>query len=204
MADRTPSARWRRRRVLTAVGAGTLVGVAGCVGSDGEDGEGDVVDPDDGGEPSPFLVDHSGDGPKTFAGEHMCGVCSMTVTDYPDRNAQLAHENGDGMMFCSPGCLFAYAVAPGHFDGPDSDIAGVWVTDFETGELIDGFEAFYALEHDEMRVDDPMGIDPRVYEDEAAALEYVDQYDDLEADDVITFAEIDEDVARLYRSARLP
>ncbi|ELY68222.1 lipoprotein [Natronobacterium gregoryi SP2] len=133
----------------------------------------------------------------------MCGVCSMGVVDYPDRNAQLAHENGDGMMLCSPGCLFAYSVAPKHFDGPDSEVVGVWVTDFDTGELIDGFDAYYALEHDERRADDPMGVDPRVYEDEELALEYVDRYDDLGEDDVITFSAVDEDVARIYRSTRL-
>ncbi|EMA35470.1 nitrous oxide reductase accessory protein NosL [Halobiforma nitratireducens] len=212
MTDPSPSSWWRRRRVLAAIGAGSLVGVAGCVGggeSDGDgdgDGEDDVASPDDdadGGEPSPFLVDHPGDEPQPFESDHMCGVCTMGVTSYDERNAQLAHETGDGMMFCSPGCLFAYYVAPDHFDGPDSDVVGVWVTDFDTGDLIDGFEAYYALEHDDRRADDPMGVDPRVYEDEDLAVAYVEEYDDLGEDDVITFSEVDEDVARIYRSSRL-
>lgn len=73
---------------------------------------------------------------------------------------------------------------------------------FGRGDLIDGFEAYYALEHDEIRGDDPMGVDPRVYEDEALAVEYVEEYDDLDEDDVITFSEVDEDIARIYRSSR--
>ncbi|SDR15617.1 nitrous oxide reductase accessory protein NosL [Natronobacterium texcoconense] len=202
MTDSGPHS-WRRRRLLAAVGAGTVTGLAGCSGDDGEN-DGDVSDSDDGDEESPFLVDHPGDEPKDFENQHMCGVCTMGVVDYDDRNAQLAHENGDGMMFCSSGCLFAYYVAPEHFDGPDSEIAGVWVTDFDTGELIDGFDAHYALEHDERRADDPMGVDPRVYEDEEMAFEYVDEYDDLDEDDVITFSEVDEEVARIYRSTRIP
>ncbi len=128
----------------------------------------------------------------------------MGVVDYSERNAQVAHESGDGMTFCSSGCLVAYLVAPDHFDGPDSEIAGVWTTDFDTGDLIDAEEAYFALEHDERRADDPMGVDPRVYAEEELALEYVDQYDDLNEDDVITYDEIDEDVADIYRGSRLP
>lgn len=184
------------------VGASGVAGLAGCSGGDGSD-DPNVADPDEDTE-SPFLVDHPGDEPKEFDSQHLCSVCTMGVVDYPERNAQLAHENGDGMMFCSPGCLFAYYVAPEHFDGPDSDVVGVWTTDFDTGDLVDGLEAYYALEHDELRADDPMGVDPRVYADEETALEYVGQYDDLDEDDVITFSEVDEDVARIYRSTRLP
>ncbi|APW97667.1 hypothetical protein CHINAEXTREME_07725 [Halobiforma lacisalsi AJ5] len=205
MTDRSPLRPWSRRRLLAAAGVGSVTGLAGCTGGGDAD---DVVDPDDddGDEDarSPHLVDHPVDEPLSFESDHLCGVCTMGVVNYPERNAQLAHENGEGIPFCSPGCLFAYYVAPDHFDGPDSPVANVWVTDFDTGELIDGFEAYYALERDELRADDPMKIDPRVYADEETALEYVRQYDDLSEDDVIGLEEVDEDVARIYRSTRLP
>lgn len=192
MAGPAPD-RVARRRLLAAVGAGSVVGLAGCIG--GDDGDDSTSD----GDPSPHLVDHPGDEPKEFEGHHSCGVCTMGVTDYSDRNAQLAHENGQGMLFCSPGCLFAYTVDPHHFDGLDSEIVGVWVTDFDTREVVDGFDAFFVLDDDEERVSAPMGIDPPVYADEETALEYVDEYDDLSDEDVITYDEVDREVARIYR-----
>jgi len=190
---------WSRRRLLAAAGAGVSCGLAGCSGDDSDDAP--VADPDAGFD---FTVDHPVDEPIEFSDDHMCSVCSMTVTDYPDRNGQLAHEDGVGMLFCSPGCLFAYSVAPTHFGGSDAEITGAWVTDFDTQQLIDGFEAVYALEHDEQRADDPMGVDPRVYARRASAIEYVEQYDDLDEDDVVEFTDVDEGVARIYRDSRLP
>ena len=188
-----------RRRLLAAIGAGVSCSLAGCSGDDGDDPP--VTDPDSGFD---FTVDHPVDEPKQFSDDQMCGVCSMTVTDYPDRNGQIAHEDGVGMMCCSSGCLFAYYVAPTHFGGSDADITGAWVTDFDNRQLINGFEAVYALEHDEQRADDPMGVDPRAYARRSTAIEYVEQYDDLDEEDVVELTDVDEAIARMYRERRLP
>ena len=190
---------WHRRRVLATIGITSTL--AGCSDTD-DDVNSDVPDPDT--SESEFLVDHPVDEPKAFSSSHLCGVCSMAVTDYSDRNAQLAHENGDGMMFCSPGCLFAYYGVPDQFGAPESDIVGAWVTDFETESLVDGFDAVYVLEHDEHRTDDPMGLDPRVYANMDDARKYIEQYDDLDEDDTVTLSEVGEDIARMYRRDRLP
>ncbi|MFA9425446.1 nitrous oxide reductase accessory protein NosL [Natronorubrum sp. A-ect3] len=188
-----------RRRLLAAIGTGVVGGLAGCSDDDRDDPN--VADPDAGFD---FTVEHPVDEPKAFADDQLCGVCSMTVTDYSDRNCQVAHEDGVGMMCCSPGCMFAYYAEPTHFGGSDAEIVGAWVTDFDTGQLSDGFEAFYVLEHDERRVDDPMDIDPRVYANRSTAVEYVEQYDDLKEDDIVSLSDVDTDIARIYRDTRLP
>ena len=190
-----------RRRVLAAVGATLTVGLAGCAGDD--DGTEDA-EPENTAGTSEFLVDHPVDEPKEFADAHMCAVCSMGVTNYADRMAQLAHEDGDGVMFCSPGCLFAYAVEPVHFGGSDAEIVGAWVITFDTGELVDADEATFVIDSDENRADAPMQLDPHVYEVEDDALAFVEEHDDLEQSDVIEFSEVDGDIARLYRLERLP
>ncbi|ARS91892.1 nitrous oxide reductase accessory protein NosL [Natrarchaeobaculum aegyptiacum] len=196
-----------RRQALAATGTALAMGIAGCA-DDGDgttdgavDAAGANAEPDGS---SPFLFDHPVDEPETFDSSHACGVCTMGVLNYEDRMAQLAHEDGSGMAFCSPGCLFAYVAYPGHFDGAAANVANVWVTTFDTGELIDANEASFVLERDERRSDAPMTIDPEVYEDEAAALEFVERYEDLDEDDVVGFDAVDEDVARIYRPNRLP
>ncbi|ELY44270.1 nitrous oxide reductase accessory protein NosL [Natronorubrum sulfidifaciens] len=188
-----------RRRLLAACATGVGGVLAGC--SDDDGGDPNVADPDAGFD---FTVEHPVDEPKEFSDDQMCGVCSMTVTDYPERNCQVAHEDGVGMMCCSPGCMFAYYAEPTHFGGSEAEIVGVWVTEFEMQRLIDGFDAVYVLEHNEQRADDPMRIDPRPYGNRSTALEYVDEYDDLSEDDIVSLSAVDTDVARIYRSARLP
>ena len=194
-----------RRRVLAAVGTTLAVGLAGCADDDdGTEGDDAATENGDTAGNSEFLVDHPVDEPKEFADSHMCAVCSMGVTNYADRMAQLAHEDGDGAMFCSPGCLFAYAVEPVHFGGSDGEIAGAWVVTFDTGELVDADEASFVIDRDDNRADAPMQIDPHVYEVEEDALAFVEEHDDLEESDVIEFSAVDGDVARIYRLERLP
>lgn len=198
-----------RRTALTTIGTALAVGIAGCSSDGSETGSesGSDDDGDTSGEPdgsSQFLVDHPVDEPLEFDSAHACGVCTMGVLNYQDRMTQLAHDDGTGMTFCSPGCLFAYVADPGHFDGSAADVANAWVTTFDTRQLIDADEAFFVLERDESRSDAPMTIDPEVYGDETAALEFVEQYDDLGEDDVVGFDAVDEDVARIYRPNRLP
>ncbi len=193
-----------RRRVLAAVGTALGVGLAGCAGDDDDTEEDAEPENDDTAGTSEFLVDHPVDEPTEFDDSHMCAVCSMGVTNYADRMAQLAHEDGDGVMFCSPGCLFAYAVEPVHFGGSDAEVAGAWVVTFDTGELVDADEAAFVIDSDETRADAPMQLDPHVYEVEEDALAFVEEHDDLEESDVIEFSDVDGDVARLYRLERLP
>ena len=193
-----------RRRFLGAVLAGAGLGLAGCLGSDDDAGS----DPDDdGGFDEEVFAPHPGDEPTDPPEEHICnGVCGMSPVDWPDWNAQIAHADGTGAFFCSAGCLAAYFVYPdldGH-GGPDEEIVGVWVTDFDTGELIDGEEAHYVLDGDEERFDEPMGVNPRPFADRADAEAFVEEYDDLSEEEIVRLDEFDHDVAVRYRGYAIP
>ncbi|AGB36731.1 nitrous oxide reductase accessory protein NosL [Natronococcus occultus] len=201
--DRRPVA---RRRLLGVLGAGVCVGTAGCLddddGDDDGDGDGDE-DADDGEHPNAPHIEESGDNPLEFQQSQSCVVCAMTPTDYPDWHSQLAHENDERAIFCSSGCMTAYLA-----DVPvDSEIVGAWTVDYETGDLIDATEAHFVIVTDEDGVDDEvMGLNPRAFADEDDALDYLEEWDaeELTADDVVGFGEIDADVASIYRDGRFP
>jgi len=132
-----------------------------------------------------------------------CAVCNMVPAKFPDWNAQLAHEDSTRVYFCTPGCLTTYYVVPEQFDGPDVPIVGAWAHDFETRDLIDALQASFVLETDPDRVDDPMRLNPLPFRDETDATAYVEQYDDLDDDTVISIDEFDLDIAELYRGQLL-
>ena len=185
-----------RRHLLGVLGSSALVGLAGC--SDGDDDEDDEDEEDDEFEPN---MEHPGDEPVDFSDEQSCPVCSMTPTDYPDLQSQIAHDDGQGAAFDSPGCMLAYYVN----NSSDADPEGAWTIDHETGDLIDATEAHFVIITDEDEANDPMGIDPRVFEDEDDAREFMEEWDaeDLSEDDIIGFEEIDYDVALIYRPSHL-
>lgn len=208
-----------RRGVLGTIGAGVTVAVAGCLGDDDdEEGDGDGNDadgasgssdgegetqPEDASYPDQHVFDHPGDEPVEFTGDQSCPVCTMTPSDYSDWQCQLAHEDGTGAAFDTPGCLFAYAAFP----PTDADVTAGWVTDYESGELIDATEAHYVLVTDETAVrGETMTINPRPFADRDDAVAYLDEWDaeDLTEDDIIQFDEIDRDVAAIYRENRFP
>lgn len=192
----------RRRRFLGAAGIGTVIVVAGCVGDPGSGG-GDDEDGDTAAGSGYAVDDHPIDEPMEFTGAHMCAVCAMTPSDYSRWMGQLAHEDGTGVFFCTPGCMSAYVAVPDHFGGPDAPIAGAWTTDFETGELIDATEAYFVLEREGER-GETMELNPRPFADRDDVDAYLEDADGLDEDDVIGLEEIDLDVARLYRGYRVP
>lgn len=195
--DRQDRTSVSRRGLVGALGLGA-VALAGCLGDDGNDSA-----DGDGGEPDELeLIDHPLEDPIEAPTDYSCPVCNMRPSQYPNWNAQLAHEGGEGTFFETPGCLFAYVVDPEAFGGPDAGVAGAWVTDFETGETIDAEEAFFVREHDSGRIDDPMQLNPAPFADRDDALAYVEEYDDLSEEDVIEFDEVGEDEAELYRGGR--
>lgn len=196
-----------RRRLLGAIGGGVCVGLAGCLGDDDADGNGDdgTDDEDDGDDEHQYAIDleHPGDEPLEFTGQHNCPVCNMTPADYPTWQAQLAHEDGTGALFDTPGCLFAYYAVP----PTDSDVAAAWVTDFETGDLIDATEAHFVLVTDDEPVpDEVMGLNPRPFADRDDAVAYLDEWDaeELTEDDIVGLDDVDHDVAAIYRGNRMP
>lgn len=130
-----------------------------------------------------------------------CGVCNMKPAEYPDANSQLSFSDGGREFFCSPGCLTAYYGDPGHFSSgrERDDIVGVWDRDYGTKEIIDADHASYVLENQGDRVELPMMMNPVPFELEANAIEYVNQYDDLTEEDIISLLSFDRDLAKTYR-----
>ncbi|WP_126663386.1 nitrous oxide reductase accessory protein NosL [Haloterrigena salifodinae] len=185
-----------RRRLLGLLGAGLLAGGAGCLGGDegGADEEDDerTVDP---------ILEHPGDEPVAFTDEQNCPICNMTPADYPNWHGQVAHEDGTGAAFDTPGCLFAYLV----ITTSDSPVAGAWTADFETGDLVDATEAHFVLITDETAVDDPMKINPRSFANRDDAVAFLEEYDaeDLTEEDIVGFDEIDRETAEIYRGNRM-
>lgn len=128
-----------------------------------------------------------------------CAVCEMTAANFPAWNGQAVHDDGTRAFFCSSGCATTYAVAPDQFADTDAGVAGLWVTDFETGERIDGTTAYYALETDSDRVDDPMRLNPAPFADREDAVAYVEAVDYLTSEDIVELAAFDSDLAAQYR-----
>ena len=194
-----------RRPLLEAIGVGSAAALAGCFGNDVEEpseptdaGDAGGNGGSDGADASQSYDDVPVDELVDFP-DDQCEVCAMRPANHPEWNAQLAHESGDRAFCCTPGCAVAYYVAPDAFDGPDESIASFWMTEFETGEFVDAFEATYVLEHETGHIDQPMGRNPYPFEDEGDALALVDEYGHLEEDDVVVLDEIDEEIAGDYR-----
>jgi len=200
-----------RRWVLGTIGIGAAAGLAGCLSngdddteetSDGEADNGeDEQDTDDEltlSEPVEFPENED---------EGVCAVCSMIAADYPDWNAQVVHEDGHREYMCSKGCLTAYYFAPEKFTSGDADeeIVGVWATCFQSGELIDGTEAYFVYEQERERQDFPMPMgSPLAFSNRDDAVSYVEDYDDLTEDEhIITLEDVDREVAEFYREPRL-
>ncbi|WP_254767601.1 nitrous oxide reductase accessory protein NosL [Salinilacihabitans rarus] len=197
-----------RRRFAAAVGATVAGALAGCFGgSGGTDSDGlDGSDDSDAKRLESVFFEYPGDGPVEVGDSYNCPVCSMTAADYPDWNAQLVHGDGTGVFCDTTGCAFAYYVAPAYYDGPDAPIDRLWVTDFETGDFVDGAEASFVLVRDGGVLDDPMRINPRPFADPETAREYAEGYEheDLDEDDVVDLTDVDYEVAAIYRGRRLP
>ena len=198
-----------RRTVLGTLGAGATLAIAGCVGGDDDAGDEQEngVDDTDSQEGGHDDTDDHDDGeqealdePTEFPDEEECAVCSMITGEYPEWNAQVVHEDGHRTYFCSSGCMSAYYADPGHFDGPETDIVGAWVTDYETGDLIDASEAYFVRVADSDHVDDIMMMNPTPFADRTDAEAFVDDFEEYDDEDIITLEEFDMELAMHYRA----
>ena len=186
-----------RRRIVELAGAGVVFGLAGCAGEEPTD---DDESPSDDESSTDVEDEHSHDEPSAFPEDEPCAVCNMIAEEYPAWNAQLVDDDGHREYFCSAGCLLAYYVDPERFDGSNAEITGVWVTDFESGDLIDGTDAFFVRVTDSEHVDDIMGMNPTPFADREAAEAFVAEFDEYGDDDIITLEDFDRDLAEHYRS----
>ena len=191
----------RRRSILAAIASGSVAAAAGCLGGsepDEKGTEGHTVE-------EPSFPEHPGDEPRASpAGRRCDGPCGMEPADYPEWNAQIAHANGDGVFFDTPGCLVAYRHDPTFYGGPESPIGMAWVRDFGTGEPVDAAEAAFVLDYDEERFEEPMAHNPKPFADRADAVEYVGAHDDLDAGAIVGIDAFGAEQANRYRDYPIP
>lgn len=201
-----------RRRIAQMGGAIAVGALAGCLG-DETDPNGNGAADDDMVE-APGATDDTGDAddedgdpaaeqrldePVEFPPEHACPVCNMIPAEHPEWNTQLVHSDGTREFFDTTGCLAAYVTHTDRFGGPDSPVENAWVTGVETGELIDASEAVFVRVTDSDHVDDIMRMNPTPFADRADAEAFIEQFDEYDGDDLITFEDFDGELAMLYR-----
>jgi len=173
----------RRRRLLAAAGAGAATCATGCLGStEGAVGdEGEKKDSD--GENETAKADLRME-PVEYP-DKTCAVDARNVREYPGWNAQILHTDGKRAFFCTSGDMGAYYALPNAFGGSDAEIAGIWVTEYETGETIDGKDAYYVFASDPTAVDMPAGRNPIPFAERERAAEFVGSSDELRGSDIV-------------------
>lgn len=196
-----------RRRLLATAGAVALPLTAGCQlnASDGADdpaADGSDDDP-------PYnaamasIDDHPVTEPLTYEDGQRCPVCNMQPPDYPRWACQLAHGDGTGLFFDSPGCLLAYhEVTAAH--PTDAPIERFWFTDSDTIEPFDAAEGFLVRETEYDGLSNPMSGSPIPFATRERATNYVDAADHLGDDAIIAADDIDRELAEFYRDNRMP
>ena len=128
-----------------------------------------------------------------------CAVCDMMAANFPEWNAQAVHDDDTRAFFCTSGCATTYYAVPDQFAETDADITGLWVRDLNSQELVDGMAAYYALETDGDRLDDPMQVNPAPFAAREDAVSYVDEVGYLTEDDIVELTAFDSDLAEQYR-----
>ncbi|WP_254862359.1 nitrous oxide reductase accessory protein NosL [Halovivax gelatinilyticus] len=206
--DRTGRQIRSRRAVLTTL-AGSAAALAGCTDLGGSGGNDDGDPTDDPGGAGDFYNagavaqdDHPITEPASFD-RTSCPVCNMSAENAHGWMCQLAHADGTGLFFDSPGCLLAYYVLP-ETHATDDDVERIWFTDYQTRDLFDAEEGYLIDERNFDRHSYPMSGSPLPVETDEQAEAYVEEYDDLSEDDVNTIDDVDREFAEFYRGNRMP
>ncbi len=207
--------RRRRREFLLAV-SGAAVATAGCLGDDdpavspgeGPGTAGDEPDEDMSRDSTPVPNNEAFDFPPpeetaSPPEEMNCIICGMGPAN-PDfeHTAQAVHSDEHRQFTCSPGCMVAYNAAPEQFADSEEPIENVWARDFHTTELHEFEEFYWVLD---LSPDDHRGRgvepmrNPLPFLNREDAVEYVEEWPDLDEDDIVTSDELDSDVAGQYR-----
>lgn len=194
----------RSRRVLLAtVASGVGASAAGCLGGSATGSSGDEATGD--AREKPVFPEHPIDEPREPPEGRRCdGPCGMEPAKYPESNTQIVHEGGDGVFFDSVGCFVSYYQDPTFYDGPAAPIANGWVRDFGTKELLGATKAVFVLDYDKERHEEVMAHNPKPFADRPDAIAYIESYDDLGEDDIISLDGFGAEQAHRYRDYPLP
>jgi nitrous oxide reductase accessory protein NosL len=175
-----------RRELLVAAGG---IAATGCLGTGTAEDAGDAEREggNDGGNEggnADFAVE-----PVEYP-DGSCDVCARNTTEYPRWNAQAVHEDGERAFFCTSGCMGAYYTSPSAFGVSDADIAGLWVTDYGTGETVDGFDAYYVFVGERDLIEMPAGRNPVPFATEDRAEGFTRRFEELSTGDAERFSKV--------------
>lgn len=203
--DNTTSDQLFSRRTVLSSGAAITVGLAGCTGTETDDTTTESTTSEST-TTEQMETTTSPEEPVAVPADATCPVCEMKSAEYEGQNAQVSHEDGTREFFCSPGCAVAYFAVPDHFaEGKaQDDIVGLWVHDYSTQTLVDGFEADYVLELSGNDVDLPMKNNPVPFAEREDALAFAAQFEELNKHDIVGIEAFDLPLARKYRASKLP
>ncbi len=101
-----------------------------------------------------------------------CPVCGMFVAKYPDFLAEILFKDGSSLFFDGPKDMFKYYFQLEKYQPSRkrSDIDSIFVTDYYSLGLIDGYPAYYVIGSD---IFGPMGRELIPFGREADAREFL-------------------------------
>ena len=101
-----------------------------------------------------------------------CPVCGMFVAKYPDWLCQILFKDGTNVFFDGAKDMFRYSLNLQKYNPSKkiSDIDTIYVTDYYSLNLIDGYRAYYVIGSD---VYGPMGREFIPFEKEQDAREFM-------------------------------
>lgn len=111
-------------------------------------------------------------GPVSPSQKDKCPVCGMFVAKYPDFLAEVIFKDGSYALFDGPKDMFKYYFNLKKYNPQKSegDIDSLYVTDYYSVTLIDGYTACYVTGSD---VHGPMGRELIPFSKEADAREFM-------------------------------
>jgi len=104
-----------------------------------------------------------------------CPVCGMPVARYPDFLAEIIFKDGSYSVFDGPKDMFKYCLNPKKYNPSKnlSDIDSIYVTDYYSLTMTDGFKAYYVLGSN---IFGPMGKELIPFENESDAKEFMSDH----------------------------
>ncbi len=137
---------------------------------------------------------HSGESkPIKPTPKNKCPVCGMFVAKYPDFLAEILFKDGSYAVFDGTKDMFKYYFNLKKYNPRKrlEDIDSVYVTDYYSLSLIDGFQAYYVIGSD---VYGPMGKELIPLEKEADAKEFMK---DHKGQSTLRFKDVTHETVRL-------